>query len=107
MLGDVTAERGIELVLDGELRALDTGRVRNLFAEVEGDVRRYVAALAAMPLPRIARAPSPDAALRRQLVLHDDPGPERPEPEPTRQRESDVGTRGDADAHPPLVPREE
>ena len=44
-LGRATAKPGIKLLIDAELRSLDTGRVRNLFAEVEGDVEKYVAGL--------------------------------------------------------------
>lgn len=50
-LGRATAEPGIELVLDGEPRSLDTGRMRNLFSEVGGNVERYVAGLASLHRP--------------------------------------------------------
>jgi thiamine-monophosphate kinase len=45
VLGAVVAEPGVTLLFDGERRPLDTGAVRNLFAEVGGDVGRYVEGL--------------------------------------------------------------
>ncbi len=47
-LGRATADPDIRFLVDGRLRALDTGRVRNLYAEVGGDVERYLAALHAL-----------------------------------------------------------
>lgn len=50
-LGGVTAERGLRRSLGDEWRILDTRRVRDLYADVNGDVRRYVAALVALDRP--------------------------------------------------------
>jgi thiamine-monophosphate kinase len=44
-LGRATREPGAQLVLDGHPATVDTGRVRNLFAEAHGDIERYIGLL--------------------------------------------------------------
>jgi len=41
-LGTTVEEPGLELSLDGTMQAMDTRRIRNLFAECGGDPREYV-----------------------------------------------------------------
>lgn len=44
-LGRVVAKPGISLPLGGKLALLDTGRIRNLFAEANGDIEKYLSGL--------------------------------------------------------------
>ena len=44
-LGRVVAKPGINLPLGGKLALLDTGRIRNLFAEANGDIDKYTSGL--------------------------------------------------------------
>jgi thiamine-monophosphate kinase len=61
VLGDVVAEPGVTLAFDGGRGPLDTGAVRNLFAEVAGDVGRYVEGLLRLrpAAQRISQATTP------------------------------------------------
>lgn len=60
-LGVVSAEPVVAIPIGGVVTAVDTGRVRNLFTEVGGDVSRYVSALFQVPAPSPETPPSPAA----------------------------------------------
>ena len=44
-LGRVVAKPGVSLPLGGKSALLDTGRIRNLFADANGDIEKYLSGL--------------------------------------------------------------
>jgi thiamine-monophosphate kinase len=58
-LGVVSAEPVVAIPIGGVITPVDTGRVRNLFTEVGGDVSRYIRALFELNAALKAVSPSP------------------------------------------------